>query len=54
MVLDYKTDTNRNLYREKYRVQLMEYYKLLKQIYPDFNIVCKILWLNDFTLENII
>lgn len=54
VVLDYKTDINRNLYREKYRVQLMEYYKLLKQIYPDFNIVCKILWLNDFTLENII
>ena len=54
VVLDYKTDTNRNLYREKYRVQLMEYYELLKQIYPDFNIVCKILWLNDFTLENII
>ncbi len=54
VVLDYKTDANKNLYREKYRVQLTEYRELLKQIYPDFNIVCKILWLNDFTLENII
>lgn len=54
IVLDYKTDIDRNLYYEKYRVQLTEYYELLKQIYPDFSITCKILWLNDFTLENII
>ena len=54
VVLDYKTDTDRKLYYEKYRVQLTEYYELLKQIYPGFNISCKILWLNDFTLENVI
>ena len=54
VVLDYKTDTNKKKYYEKYRVQLMEYYKLLKEIFPDFNIKCKILWLNDFTLENVI
>lgn len=54
VVLDYKTDTNKNLFYEKYREQLNEYYELLKQIYSGFKIECKILWLNDFTLENII
>jgi ATP-dependent exoDNAse (exonuclease V) beta subunit len=54
IVLDYKTDIDRKQYYEKYRVQLTEYYKLLKEIFPMFNIKCKILWLNDFTLENVI
>lgn len=54
VVLDYKTDTDKKMYHAKYRVQLMEYYNLLKQIYPDFNISCKILWTHDFTLENVI
>ena len=54
IILDYKTDTNKETNYEKYRAQLSEYYKLVKQIYPDFNVMCKILWTNDFTLENII
>ena len=54
VVLDYKTDIDKKRYYEKYRVQLTEYYKLLKEIFPMFNIKCKILWLNDFTLENVI
>ena len=54
VVLDYKTGTDRKKYYEKYRMQLTEYYKLLKKIFPNFNIKCKILWLNDFTLENVI
>lgn len=54
VVLDYKTDTDKKQYYEKYRVQLTEYYKLLKQIFSEFDIKCKILWLNDFTLENVI
>lgn len=54
VVLDYKTDIDKKKYYEKYRAQLMEYYKLLKEIFPNFNIKCKILWLNDFTLENVI
>ncbi len=54
IVLDYKTDIDKKRYYEKYRVQLTEYYKLLKEIFPVFNIKCKILWLNDFTLENVI
>ncbi|MBO4582607.1 MAG: hypothetical protein J5714_00925 [Alphaproteobacteria bacterium] len=54
IVLDYKTDIDKKVYYEKYCVQLIEYYKLLKEFYPGFNISCKILWLNDFTLENVI
>lgn len=54
VVLDYKTDIDKKKYYEKYHVQLTEYYKLLKEIFPNFNIKCKILWLNDFTLENVI
>ena len=54
VVLDYKTDVDKNLFSEKYREQLTEYYELLKQIYNRFDIQCKILWLNDFTLENVI
>ncbi len=54
VILDYKTDMDKKLFFEKYREQLKEYYELLKQIYSGFDIECKILWLNDFTLENII
>ncbi|MBO7508934.1 MAG: hypothetical protein J6T57_01505 [Alphaproteobacteria bacterium] len=54
VVLDYKTDTDKKLFYKKYSEQLNEYYELLKQIYSDFTIKCKILWLCDFTLENII
>ena len=33
VILDYKTDTNKNQFKEKYQEQLNEYCKLLKQIY---------------------
>ena len=54
VVVDYKTDLDRQSLREKYKKQLGEYKSLLTQIYPDYNIVCKILWTSDFTLENIL
>jgi ATP-dependent exoDNAse (exonuclease V) beta subunit len=53
IVLDYKTDKDKNLFHEKYVEQLNEYRALLNQIYRHFDIQCKILWLNDFTLENV-
>ena len=53
VVLDYKTDINKKLYYEKYVEQLKEYCALLKCVYQHFDIQCKILWLNDFALENI-
>lgn len=54
VVLDYKTDLDKKLFYKKYIEQLTEYCALLTQIYHGYHIECKILWLNDFTLENII
>jgi ATP-dependent exoDNAse (exonuclease V) beta subunit len=53
VVLDYKTDTNKKTYYQKYAEQLNEYRELLKQIFRYFDIRCKILWTDDFTLENL-
>lgn len=53
VILDYKSDTDKKMFYKKYREQLNEYRELLKQIYRHFNISCKILWTNDFTLENL-
>ncbi|MDE5615858.1 MAG: hypothetical protein K2I81_03440 [Alphaproteobacteria bacterium] len=50
-ILDYKTDTDRNIHRGKYKAQLREYRELLREIYPDFSIVTAILWTHDWTLE---
>lgn len=52
-VMDYKTDTDKAVFREKYNKQLNEYAALLKSIYPECKVFCYILWLNDFTLEKI-
>lgn len=52
-ILDYKTDTNRTEHRQHYIAQLGEYRKLMSEIYPDFQIKCYILWLHDWTLEQI-
>lgn len=54
IILDYKTNTDKNLFKQKYIEQLKEYRELLKQIYKNYSVYTKILWLNDFTLENII
>lgn len=52
--LDYKTDTDKNVFRDKYIVQLREYSQLLGQIYPGYRIRGFILWLGDFSLEEIV
>ena len=51
--LDYKTDINKNLFRDKYILQMQEYSELLQKIYPTYSICGFILWLQDFTLEKI-
>ena len=53
-ILDYKTDTDKKTFRNKYIAQLQEYAELLKQIYRGYKISCHILWLHDWTLEQII
>ena len=52
--IDYKTDTNKDKFKDKYIKQLKEYNLLLKDIYKDKKISGYILWLTDFTLEKVI
>ena len=51
--LDYKTDINPDTFRTKYIAQLHEYATLLRRIYPQYKIICYILWTHDFSLEKI-
>ncbi|MDR0726497.1 MAG: hypothetical protein LBF37_00365 [Rickettsiales bacterium] len=51
--IDYKTDLNKNVFRDKYSKQMNEYSQLLQNVYPDYSIQGFILWLQDFTLEQI-
>lgn len=52
-ILDYKTDTDRTAFHDKYVIQLREYARLLHAIYPDYKITAHILWIHDFSLENV-
>lgn len=52
-ILDYKTDVNPDERRAHYIAQLDEYRKLISEIHPDFQITCFILWIHDWTLEQI-
>ena len=52
--IDYKTDTNKTIFFDKYKKQLSEYAQLLQSAYGNYKIVGYILWLNDWILEQII
>lgn len=52
--IDYKTDTNKDKFKDKYIEQLKEYNLLLKDIYKNKKISGYILWLTDFSLEKVI
>lgn len=52
-LLDYKTDADRAIFRDKYIIQLREYAHLLRAIYPGYKISAHILWTHDFSLENV-
>ena len=51
--MDYKTDIDKNLFRDKYNIQMNEYAGLLRSIYPEYVIRGLILWLKDFTIDEI-
>lgn len=52
-ILDYKTDIAPENYRTKYILQIREYANLVHKLYPDYKIICYILWTHDFSLEQI-
>ncbi len=52
-ILDYKTDINKNTYREKYIAQISEYANILRKIYPDYTIGGFILYIHDWALEKV-
>lgn len=51
--IDYKTDTDKTIFIERYRCQLNEYAQLLHSAYPDYKINSYILWLTDWKLEQV-
>ena len=53
LVLDYKTDTNKEVFYSKYIAQMREYIALLRAIYPKHKIDAYILWTHDFSLEKL-
>ena len=52
--IDYKTDTDKNAFIDKYKLQLGEYAQLLRSAYPNYKINGYILWLQDWNLDKII
>ena len=52
--IDYKTDADKTMFVEKYKQQLNEYLDLLKSAYQGYKINGYILWLNDWSLEQIV
>lgn len=53
-ILDYKTDIDKDAFKNKYIIQIKEYISLLSDIYSGYKIRGFILWLSDFTLEEIV
>ena len=53
LVLDYKTDRDSSVCRDKYVAQIKEYIDLLRAVYPEYVISGYILWTYDFSLEKI-
>lgn len=52
--IDYKTDTDKFAFLDKYKLQLKEYAQLLCSAYPDYKINGYILWLHDWEFDKII
>ena len=52
--IDYKTDTDKNQFIDEYKKQLKGYEILLHSAYPEYAISGYILWLQDWTLTQIV
>ena len=53
-ILDYKTDIDPTVMREKYVSQIREYVNLMQHIYPTYTVNGYILWTHDWRVEKII
>lgn len=53
-VLDYKTDTDKTIFYDKYLAQVREYMALVSKLYPGHRINGYILWTHDFELEQVV
>jgi len=51
--IDYKTDIDKKAHIDQYKHQLNEYQKLLQSAYPEYKINGYILWIHDWSLEQI-
>ncbi len=54
LIMDYKSDTNKESFHDKYEKQVKEYLALMRSAYPDYRIKGYILWTTDFSLEEIL
>ena len=52
--LDYKTDTDKTTFYDKYKKQLNEYAQLLRSVYQGYKISGFILWIHDWELEKMV
>ena len=52
-ILDYKTDTDKDTFHDKYVAQVHEYMSIIGKIYPKYRVYGYILWLHDWTLEKL-
>lgn len=52
--IDYKTDTDKTKFISEYKKQLSNYATLLKSAYPEYKINGFILWMTDWTIDQII
>ncbi len=52
-ILDYKTDTDKTVFYDKYMAQVREYMALLARLYPDYMVRGHILWTHDFEVESV-
>lgn len=53
LILDYKTDVDKQCFYNKYLGQMHEYVALMHALYPTYKIQPYILWTHDFSLEKL-
>lgn len=52
--IDYKTDIDKTIRRDRYVAQMYEYSKLISSAYPDYKVMGYILWTSDWTIDLVV